>query len=111
PRPYLSSGHSGSVPAAGEYGPHLGPQGKAVLPLVLREPLQPGWLAQPSQVRLALPQRQHFLRDITVYAETAVECLGQHNQVGPQPFERLPPPVRLLRRAELGRILAESAAG
>jgi hypothetical protein len=36
PRPYFSSGHSGSVPAAGEYGPHLGPQGEAALPLVLR---------------------------------------------------------------------------
>jgi hypothetical protein len=25
PLPYFSSGRSGSVPAAGEYGPHLGP--------------------------------------------------------------------------------------
>jgi hypothetical protein len=35
PRPYFSSGHSGSVPAAGEHGPYLGPQGEAALPLVL----------------------------------------------------------------------------
>jgi hypothetical protein len=32
----ISSGHSGSVPAAGDCGPHLGPQGEAVLLLVLR---------------------------------------------------------------------------
>jgi hypothetical protein len=41
---------SESVLATGEHDPHLGPQVEAALPLVYRQPLQPGPLAQPGQV-------------------------------------------------------------